>query len=447
MIMITSKKIIASMIILVLLIGMILPTFAATTVTGSATVSKNTILLGKDKSSQLAEIYAGQNVKITAKDGNYYYVTWKVTGYAHKNYINSSTGAIKGEGPNIYSDSNAKNKIGDLKTGKVTILDNKKLYGKYYRVSFEVYGYINKSNLKNINTNESKKTSSSSSSSNSSTSIIGDLLTIAFKGIEFGAEVGGSIFRGLLLRVKETPKAEKELTLNKASISIKKGNTEKITATYNGRTVKPSYKSSNTNIATVDSYGNVKGIKQGSTKITATYNGKKATCNVKVTDSTNSYTYTYNGDTYKIAVDKNRLDTTLSIINEKGLIQKYEKNNPKKWCAKIANYHIKLLLNQADGNITLEEIANKYNEHGNNSGGDLKALKKCIDDKKPARLHVTYKGYGEHWVTVVGYKNNGTKFSDFLIISTRNGNLINGGSTNEVSKIYSSANDTIRTFN
>lgn len=164
-------------------------------------------------------------------------------------------------------------------------MDNK-LYGNYYRVSFYDTGYVQKSAL-NISSTGSSSTGNNkpSSSSSSSGSILAALLRLTFKGAEKGAEVTLKAFSGLLGRLNggsSTAKPEYNLTLNKTSIEIKEGSTATITATYKERTVTPKYKSSDTNIATVDSSGTVKGIKKGNATITATYNGKKATAKVTV---------------------------------------------------------------------------------------------------------------------------------------------------------------------
>lgn len=282
--MITNKKAIASMIVAILLIGLTTPIFAATK---TATVKTTTLLYADtSKSTVRAQICAGQKVEVLSTNGNWCNVKWTVTGYAHKNYVNKSNGAVLKEGPNIYSDANHSNRIGDLRHGRVNILDNKKLYGNYYRVSFYDTGYVQKSAL-NISSTGSSSTGNNkpSSSSSSSGSILAALLRLTVKGAEKGAEVTLKAFSGLLGRLNggsSTAKPEYNLTLNKTSIEIKEGSTETITATYKERTVTPKYKSSDTSVATVDSSGTVKGIKKGNATITATYNGKKATAKVTV---------------------------------------------------------------------------------------------------------------------------------------------------------------------
>lgn len=312
--MITNKKTIASMIVAILLIGLTTPIFAATK---TATVKSTTELYADtSKSSIRAQICAGQKVEVLSTNGNWCNVKWTVTGYAHKNYVNKSNGAVLKEGPNIYSDANHSNRIGDLRHGRVNILDNKKLYGNYYRVSFYDTGYVQKSAL-NISSTGSSSTGNNkpSSSSSSSGSILAALLRLTFKGAEKGAEVTLKAFSGLLGRLNggsSTAKPEYNLTLNKTSIEIKEGSTATITATYKERTVTPKYKSSDTNIATVDSSGTVKGIKKGNATITATYNGKKATAKVTVSakatqqDKPTQSQQTSNSSIYEPQTNKNK---------------------------------------------------------------------------------------------------------------------------------------------
>lgn len=312
--MITNKKAIASMIVAILLIGLTTPIFAATK---TATVKTTTLLYADtSKSTVRAQICAGQKVEVLSTNGNWCNVKWTVTGYAHKNYVNKSNGAVLKEGPNIYSDANHSNRIGDLRHGRVNILDNKKLYGNYYRVSFYDTGYVQKSAL-NISSTGSSSTGNNkpSSSSSSSGSILAALLRLTVKGAEKGAEVTLKAFSGLLGRLNggsSTAKPEYNLTLNKTSIEIKEGSTETITATYKERTVTPKYKSSDTSIATVDSSGTVKGIKKGNATITATYNGKKATAKVTVSakatqqDKPTQSQQTSNSSIYKPQTNKNK---------------------------------------------------------------------------------------------------------------------------------------------
>ncbi len=314
--MITNKKTIASMIVAILLIGLTTPIFAATK---TATVKSQTLMYSSKSTSstEKAQICAGQKVYVLNTDGNWCNVKWEAKGYAHKNYVNKSNGAVIKGGPNINSEpKKGSTRYGDLRNGNVTFLDNKKLYGDYYKVSITVTGYVQKSAL-NMSSTGSSSTGNNkpSSSSSSSGSILAALLRLTFKGAEKGAEVTLKAFSGLLGRLNggsSTAKPEYNLTLNKTSIEIKEGSTATITATYKERTVTPKYKSSDTNIATVDSSGTVKGIKKGNATITAIYNGKKATAKVTVSakatqqDKPTQSQQTSNSSIYEPQTNKNK---------------------------------------------------------------------------------------------------------------------------------------------
>ena len=87
--------------------------------------------------------------------------------------------------------------------------------------------------------------------------------------------------------VTVSPIAVTGISLNKTTMSLLIGGTEKLTATVspsNATNKNVSWTSSNMNIATVDSNGNVSAIKDGTVVITATTEdgGKKATCSVTV---------------------------------------------------------------------------------------------------------------------------------------------------------------------
>lgn len=75
------------------------------------------------------------------------------------------------------------------------------------------------------------------------------------------------------------------ISLNKSSVTLKKGETAQLNATVTpsdatNRTVK--YTSSNTRVATVSSNGKITAVGGGTAKITATAGGKSAVCNVSV---------------------------------------------------------------------------------------------------------------------------------------------------------------------
>lgn len=76
------------------------------------------------------------------------------------------------------------------------------------------------------------------------------------------------------------------VTLNETSTALVVGNTKQLTATVvpaNADDSTVTWKSGNTNVATVDQTGKVTAVGVGTTTITATAGGKSATCTVTVT--------------------------------------------------------------------------------------------------------------------------------------------------------------------
>ncbi len=97
-------------------------------------------------------------------------------------------------------------------------------------------------------------------------------------------------------RIKQTDKPIKaelpsvrEISLNKTTISIGKGSTEKLTVTVlpiNAKDTSVTYTSSDTNVVTVDETGLVTAVGEGTATITVTANGGEGintTCNITVT--------------------------------------------------------------------------------------------------------------------------------------------------------------------
>ncbi len=77
--------------------------------------------------------------------------------------------------------------------------------------------------------------------------------------------------------------AEASLTLNQSALSLEAYESSTLTYTLTGKTGTPSWTSSDTSVATVDSSGKVTGVKAGSCTITVSLDELSATCEVTVT--------------------------------------------------------------------------------------------------------------------------------------------------------------------
>ena len=90
--------------------------------------------------------------------------------------------------------------------------------------------------------------------------------------------------RNIIVTVQKQVVACTKITLNKKSITLKKGKTFALKATINPFTCvqKAKYTTSNKSVATVSASGKIKAKKKGTATITVTVGKKKATCKVKV---------------------------------------------------------------------------------------------------------------------------------------------------------------------
>ena len=76
--------------------------------------------------------------------------------------------------------------------------------------------------------------------------------------------------------------AIKSLSFSRSYAAVQVGSSYKLPIKIDPTNITPTYKSSNTSIATVDSSGNIRGVKTGETTVTATYAGKSANIKVRV---------------------------------------------------------------------------------------------------------------------------------------------------------------------
>ena len=108
-------------------------------------------------------------------------------------------------------------------------------------------------------------------------------------------------------------------------------------------------------------------------------------------------------------------------------------------CYTISIYHTKLLLGtESENNASISRVSRisttaTKNEHISSQSDFCKELKNKIDNKKPAVIYVT-SSRGQHYVTAVGYKNDGSSFDEFLLLGSYSGNLLKG-TTGEAKKL------------
>ena len=107
---------------------------------------KNNIEVKNAKGEVIATIKAGQEITVIEEttEGKYK-IVWKKSGvYAHKNYV--SNNKAKGIGPNIRTNASQSGEIiGDIKAGQAVTMGS--LEGAYYKVSFEIEGYVEKAKV------------------------------------------------------------------------------------------------------------------------------------------------------------------------------------------------------------------------------------------------------------------------------------------------------------
>lgn len=237
------------------------------------------------------------------------------------------------------------------------------------------------------------------------------------------------------------------ITLNKTSATIEKGKTLNLTATVNPNNAtdkKVTWKSNNTNVATVDSSGKVTAKAVGTATITATAGGKSVTCKITVPDP---YKYSFNGNTYKLAITSNKLNDVLDVIEQKNISQQKGGTVTQNKCIRIATYHNYLLLGKisvGSANLTdaisesyYNSLNSKKQEEKNGRSGFYAKIKSWLDNGYPVRLKVDPSSGNLHYVTVVGYKDDASGLDDLLMVGSYSGTLISGTGSADVEKIHS----------
>ena len=111
--------------------------------------------------------------------------------------------------------------------------------------------------------------------------------TVSKKGIVTGKKAGTAYITATY-KGKTSKKVKitvAQVSLNKKNIKLTVGKTTTLTAKYNGKKVKPTYKSSNPNVASVNKNGKITAKKKGTATITAVYKKTKVSCKVTITEA------------------------------------------------------------------------------------------------------------------------------------------------------------------
>lgn len=236
-----------------------------------------------------------------------------------------------------------------------------------------------------------------------------------------------------ILEVKKYIKVT-SLSLDKTSVALYPGDALRLNVTINpsnATSKEITWSSNNKNIATVDSNGNIKAIKEGTVIITATHkDGMSKSCTVTVK---NPYKRVYGENTYTIAVKRDVLSNVIISIDKYDIHQSVDKKDQGLRskggrCLYVAQYHRAMLLGyKLDLSKARTTIINNNICYTNNSKTiNYSTIKTQIDKHNPVIIHVSNSTSSTHWVNVVGYKGNCSSFDDLLMLGTWSGSLLTG---------------------
>lgn len=140
--------------------------------------------------------------------------------------------------------------------------------------------------------------------------------------------------------------------------------------------------------------------------------------------------YTYEGNTYKLAVTESVLNDILNKISSQGITLKEAESknykNANRRSDDVSTYYIHMLNGKIE-NPSLSDCMDITRRAITMVKGTVENLKDCVDKQKVTNVHV--QGNNGQWLTCVGYKNEGNEFNDFLFISPNSGTLIGGGAS------------------
>ena len=253
----------------------------------------NTEAAAKPKLSYVKTAKVGKATSITIKNvkKGYYYKITKTTGSvtttpkvkkATKIYGKTATIKAVSKKPGtykvtiqVYKNKKAKTKVGKAITATVKVVDNTQIelegasvwVGETTNVKFTVTPSTTKVTFRSENP---------------------DIVTIDEEGNVTGVKAGTAVIVATAgqkeARAEVTVIDTTELKLEGTSVWV--GETAKLTSTVTPETAKVTFKSENPDVATVDSEGNVTGVKAGTAIIVATSGSKKVTAEVTVEETT-----------------------------------------------------------------------------------------------------------------------------------------------------------------
>lgn len=184
------------------------------------------------------------------------------------------------------------------------------------------------------------------------------------------------------------------ISINKRTLELSIGKSEMLVATVlpNNATNKTvNWSSSNNNIATVDSNGNIKAIAEGTATITATIDGKNATCTVTVIKS-NSVTADFSNAKFDYK-SKNLGNLVVTVSN-------YKIDTAKKYYMYISK----------NKNEDIDKYKNEFNIVSMNDDGTLTVnfggnqVRKVLETIGTNYIHIIEKNNGENTYNIITTK-------------------------------------------
>lgn len=229
------------------------------------TVNKTNVVISTDS----AEIERGATLKLSATTSNNSVVTWKSSkkSIATVDDYGTVTGLKPGQTA-ITANANGSSAVCIFTVKAPTIKLNKTTVSLYRTQSVSLSATVSSHIPPTWKTN--KKSVAVVNANGTITAIKNGTATIT-------ATVDG------VQSICEVTVMKPNITLNAEEITLKKGAGTTITATVSSGNL-PTWSSSNSNIATIDSYGVISAKKKGKAYVYATEDGTKVRCTVNVTE-------------------------------------------------------------------------------------------------------------------------------------------------------------------